>query len=126
MAESASRRQRITQLIENAKEKPFFSLEYFPPKTKQGLSNLYARVARMISELDPLWIQVTWGAGGSTQSTSLDLAGRVQNGLLDESFFLGASSQHASIPELGRNVCLHLTCTNVERTSLDETLDVSE
>ena len=51
----------ISQIIANAvkSDKPVFSLEFFPPKTQQGLSNLYTRIARMVTDLDPAWIQIT-------------------------------------------------------------------
>ncbi|MCO5565238.1 hypothetical protein L7F22_018911 [Adiantum nelumboides] len=132
--ENAGRTKMISEIIANAakSDKPVFSLEFFPPKTQQGLSNLYTRIARMVTDLDPAWIQITWGAGGSTQSTSLDLAGRVQAGALGPKAILESSiidSNPSTRIESGRhellsrNVCLHLTCTNVEKASLDETLD---
>lgn len=69
------------------------------------MSNLIARIERMAS-LDPASIAITWGAGGSTQQRSLLLADGVQS--------------RAQVP-----ACLHLTCTNMERARLDETLQVS-
>lgn len=36
---------KINQQI--AKNEPFFSFEYFPPKTGEGLNNLYIRFDRM-------------------------------------------------------------------------------
>ena len=116
----------ITALIAASHPSPFFSLEFFPPKTEQGLANLYSRMARMIGEVRPAWVQVTWGAGGTTQRTSLDLAGRVQRGRLHAE---GPLADRLGLPVEApqqRDACLHLTCTNVERTSLDQTLDVSE
>ena len=38
---------------------PFFSLEYFPPKTEAGVENLYLRMERM-TKLQPVFIDVTW------------------------------------------------------------------
>lgn len=58
-----------------------------------------------MSSLDPTWLHVTWGAGGSTQERSLDLAGAAQGLHLD--------------------TCLHLTCTNMEQSVLDATLKVT-
>lgn len=83
---------------------PFYTFEVFPPKTAIGTHNLIDRIERMCTTLDPSWIHVTWGAGGSTQERSLELAGAVQG--------------------LGVDVCLHLTCTNMERSVLDGTLEV--
>lgn len=103
--------QHITTLVAAAAHagRPLVSLEFFPPKTAQGMRNLHARIARMRAQLAPAWIQLTWGAGGSTRESSMELAAAVQ------------ADAHA---ERG-NACLHLTCTNVEKESLDETLDVS-
>lgn len=42
--------------------KLFYSFEYFPPKTREGVTNLYDRIDRM-SLLEPLFMDVTWGAG---------------------------------------------------------------
>lgn len=115
--------QKITDIIASRNGRPYYSLEFFPPKTQQGLANLYSRIGRMIQEVDPAWIQITWGAGGTTQRTSLDLAGRVQRGHLDPNMSLSAGRNGNK--SLRRNTCLHLTCTNVERATLDQTLDVS-
>lgn len=79
----------------------------------------------MVEEVQPAWVQITWGAGGSTQKTSLDLAGRVQSGQLDATVPLKRHKNETSSAKLQRDACLHLTCTNVERASLDQTLDVS-
>lgn len=82
----------------------YFSLEFFPPKTQQGFNNLYARLQRMSHSLRPLFVNVTWGAGGSTATKSLALAEMTQR-------------------SLGLTTCLHLTCTNMSRKLIDETLE---
>lgn len=99
-------------------------------------------------ELSPSWTHVTWGAGGTTCERSLELAGRVQSGRLDGSP-LEKVQREGEIEVEGENVrerdrdtreearererkrrkndvCLHLTCTNVEKGSLDKTLEVSD
>ena len=81
----------------------YFSLEFFPPKTQIGFSNLQTRLERMSSTLRPLFVTVTWGAGGSTSSRSLELAEICQR-------------------QLGITTCLHLTCTNMKRRVVDEAL----
>ncbi|PPQ77523.1 hypothetical protein CVT25_011320 [Psilocybe cyanescens] len=80
---------------------PFFTFEFFPPRTDQGFENLMSRISRL-STLNPLAISVTWGAGGSTKDRSLELAGLAQNGDLD--------------------TILHLTCTNMEMGLIDQVL----
>ena len=82
----------------------YFSLEFFPPKTQQGFSNLHARLSRMAQALRPLFVNVTWGAGGSTSAKSLALAELTQR-------------------SLGLTTCLHLTCTNMSRGLVDEALE---
>eukprot|EP01130_Rhizamoeba_saxonica_P000815 TRINITY_DN10723_c0_g1_i1.p1 TRINITY_DN10723_c0_g1~~TRINITY_DN10723_c0_g1_i1.p1 ORF type:complete len:615 (-),score=162.45 TRINITY_DN10723_c0_g1_i1:33-1877(-) len=47
-------------------KEPFFSLEYFPPKTNAGAVNLFARFDRMAS-YEPLFLDVTWSAGGGNK-----------------------------------------------------------
>ena len=83
--------------------KPFFSFEYFPPKTDAGLHNLYARLDRM-AVLEPAFIDITWGAGGTTQGTTLEIAKNAQT------YF-------------GLDVMMHLTCTNMSKNSLLEVLN---
>jgi methylenetetrahydrofolate reductase (NADPH) len=52
---------------------PYYSFEFFPPKTEAGLDNLYERIDRMKS-LEPLFIDVTWGSGGGTERETLAIA----------------------------------------------------
>ncbi|TKA81254.1 hypothetical protein B0A55_02368 [Friedmanniomyces simplex] len=82
----------------------YFSLEFFPPKTQQGFANLHARLSRMAQALRPLFVNVTWGAGGSTSAKSLALAELTQR-------------------SLQLTTCLHLTCTNMSRKLVDEALE---
>lgn len=85
-----------------ARNEPFVSLEFFPPKTESGKRNLLARMGRM-SALNPLFVTVTWGAGGTTAEKTLELATLVQK-------------------ELNIPVCMHLTCTNTDKTIIDNAL----
>lgn len=80
----------------------FCLFEFFPPKTDAGFRNLLARLNRMKALL-PLFITVTWGAGGSTSEKSLDLAATCQN-------------------DLGVTTVLHLTCTNTNKEVIDNAL----
>ncbi|KAJ2786628.1 methylenetetrahydrofolate reductase 1 [Coemansia interrupta] len=82
---------------------PFFSFEYFPPKTEQGLMNLYDRIERM-SRLGPLFVAVTWGAGGATAQRTLELCGVCQS-------------------VFGIETVMHLTCTNMDQAMVDEALE---
>ncbi|CCD25140.1 methylenetetrahydrofolate reductase (NAD(P)H) MET12 NDAI_0E03230 [Naumovozyma dairenensis CBS 421] len=94
-------RLSIKELYE-CKATPSISLEFFPPKTDSGTRNLMERMGRM-SAMDPLFITVTWGAGGTTSDKTLNLAQLI--------------SKEFNVP-----VCMHLTCTNMERSVIDEAL----
>lgn len=96
---------KITDKIAALPPDAFYtSLEFFPPKTAMGFSNLRDRLDRMERALRPLFVSVTWGAGGSTAQKSLDLAEICQRGL-------------------GLTTCLHLTCTNMSRRMVDKALE---
>lgn len=84
------------------KKETSFSFEYFPPKTADGVQNLYERLQRMVL-LDPVWIDVTWGAGGTTSQLTLEICETAQN-------FCGLETM------------MHLTCTNMPRAEIDSAL----
>lgn len=96
---------RIADKIKAREEdnRTFFSFEYFPPKTDQGVNNLYTRAERMAA-VEPLFCDVTWGAGGSTSDLTLDLSGNIQK-------------------YLGIDVMMHLTCTNMPSGKVLEGLE---
>ncbi|KAF2106579.1 methylenetetrahydrofolate reductase-like protein [Lophiotrema nucula] len=97
--------EKITDKIAGlGKDANYFSLEFFPPKTAMGFANLQTRLERMSQALRPLFVTVTWGAGGSTAQKSLELAEICQR-------------------QLGLTTCLHLTCTNMSRSLVDEALE---
>ncbi|KAG0019934.1 hypothetical protein BGZ80_005046, partial [Entomortierella chlamydospora] len=91
---------RIAQ--KKAEGKPYYSFEYFPPKTSQGLSNLIDRIGRMQS-MSPTFVTCTWGAGGSTFEKTTELCAVAQ-------------TVH------GLETCMHLTCTNMDRGKVDDAL----
>eukprot|EP01087_Luapelamoeba_hula_P018139 TRINITY_DN580_c0_g1_i1.p1 TRINITY_DN580_c0_g1~~TRINITY_DN580_c0_g1_i1.p1 ORF type:complete len:584 (-),score=100.59 TRINITY_DN580_c0_g1_i1:78-1829(-) len=95
---------KIIDKINKSQEqkRPFFSFEYFPPKTDEGTHNLFDRLDRMAS-FGPAWIDVTWGAGGSTASKTLEIC---------------CTSQQF----IGLETMMHLTCTNMPRQEIDEAL----
>jgi len=96
---------KIIDIIEKRREEkkfPLFSFEYFPPKTEKGVENLYERLDRM-SLLGPSWIDITWGAGGSTSDISLEICSTAQN-------------------LVGLETMMHLTCTNVTKEKIREVL----
>ncbi|MGN6388915.1 MAG: methylenetetrahydrofolate reductase [NAD(P)H] [Burkholderiaceae bacterium] len=81
---------------------PTFSIEFFPPKTPEGVEKLRATRARL-AELDPAYFSVTFGAGGSTQRGTLDT-------VLD-------------IRGEGHDAAPHLSCLGSSRDKLRAILD---
>lgn len=51
-------------------KKQSFSFEFFPPKTEKGIESL-TKVRNTLTELNPSFFSVTYGAGGSTQDSTL-------------------------------------------------------
>merc|ERR1719464_2298626 len=93
---------KISELV--AKTAPgWFSFEYFPPKTEEGVVNLRKRILRM-KGLGPLFTDFTWGAGGSTSELTLKLTSAAKN-------------------EFGCVANMHLTCTNQKSEMCGEALD---
>ena len=78
------------------------SFELFPPKTPQGVANLFQHVARLV-EFRPSFITCTYGAGGSTQGTTLEIVARVHR-------------------EFNLPVATHLTCVGSTADQLREYL----
>ncbi|MGI9455987.1 MAG: methylenetetrahydrofolate reductase [NAD(P)H] [Aeoliella sp.] len=78
------------------------SFELFPPKTDVGEAALFRHVERL-RKFNPSYITCTYGAGGSTQSKTLDIVARVR-------------------AESGLPVATHLTCVNRTANQLAEYL----
>jgi methylenetetrahydrofolate reductase (NADPH) len=53
-----------------------FSFEFFPPKTEEAFEELFVTIARL-QELQPSFVSVTYGAGGSTRERTHDLVVRI-------------------------------------------------
>lgn len=79
-----------------------FSFEFFPPKTEDGVENLFERMERMVVH-NPTFCDITWGAGGSTADLTLEIAKRMQNMVCVETM-------------------MHLTCTNMPVEKIDHAL----
>mmetsp|Transcript_6984 Transcript_6984/g.7628 ORF Transcript_6984/g.7628 Transcript_6984/m.7628 type:complete len:602 (+) Transcript_6984:78-1883(+) len=85
---------KIIDKLRNHPVEPYFSFEFFPPKTEAGVDNLYLRMDRMTA-LQPLFVDVTWGAGGCTKDLTMAICEYTQT------YF-------------GVDVLMHLTCTNLK------------
>lgn len=94
----------INKLMQAKTEKrPFYSFEFFPPKTGAGVTNLFSRIQRM-SALEPGFIDVTWGAGGSTAQLTLDICSEAKKYTQSE-------------------VMMHITCTGMTKDAIREALN---
>ncbi len=71
--------------------RPTFSFEFFPPKSDDGVEALLATVGTL-QALDPAFVSVTYGAGGSTRRRTVEVAKRIKG-------------------ELGIEVVAHVTCS---------------
>ncbi len=66
---------RISEIL---KTKSTISFEVFPPKNKSGdLSSIYNTI-KGLAELNPDFISVTYGAGGSTKGKTVDIASHIK------------------------------------------------
>lgn len=57
--------------------KPTFSFEFFPPKTAEGAEAIFQTI-RDLESLQPAFVSVTYGAGGSTRELTHDLVVRIK------------------------------------------------
>ena len=71
-------------------KRPFFSFEFFPPKDDAAEQNLFATI-EALKPLDPGFVSITYGAGGSTRTRTVDVAKRLR-------------------VDAGFDVMAHLTC----------------
>ena len=92
--------QKLAQ--SHANGKATFSFEFFPPKTAQGVQNLYDRMDRM-HDLGPTFIDVTWGAGGRHAQLTCEMVNAAQS-------------------HYGLETCMHLTCTDMSKEKIDDAL----
>ncbi len=93
---------RIDQLITEASE-PQFSFEFFPPKTEEGEEHLFEAVEQLVP-LEPAFISVTYGAGGSTRDKTIEIVSRIRD-------------------EYGIEAMPHFTCVDSTVDELRATLD---
>jgi methylenetetrahydrofolate reductase (NADPH) len=60
-----------------AADRTTVSFEFFPPKTQADAEALYANIA-LLEQLQPSFVSVTYGAGGSTRQLTHDLVVRLK------------------------------------------------
>ena len=81
-------------------EKKYLSFEFFPPKSSEGVPKMLELVEGL-SELEPHFMTVTYGAGGSTKGTTFDITEHIQKDLKISAFS-------------------HLTCISHHRSEIEE------
>jgi len=86
-----------------AARRPLFSVEFFPPKSEDATEQLYA-TARSLRELEPDFVSVTYGAGGSTREGTVEITRALKD-------------------DLGLETMAHLSCVGETAEGLAETLD---
>ena len=59
---------------------PAVSFEFFPPKSEEGFKALYKTIDEL-HPLDPSYVSVTYGAGGSTRAKTVELVTKIQTEL---------------------------------------------
>jgi methylenetetrahydrofolate reductase (NADPH) len=92
---------KIKDILE--KVRPSFSFEFFPPKDSEGFEQLFFTIGQL-EPCQPTYVSVTFGAGGSTRTQTIDLVGRIKN-------------------EIGLESMAHLTCVGSSQEELRSILD---
>ena len=93
---------RIDEILAGRRRRSF-SFEFFPPKTEAGEQNLYAALAELRT-LEPSFVSVTYGAGGSTREKTIEIVKRIKD-------------------EYGLEAMAHFTCVGATVAELRATLD---
>ena len=91
----------IKEILE--KNKIAFSFEFFPPKDKDSSGNLFKAI-KELNDLEPSYVSVTFGAGGSTRDLTHDLVVKIQQ-------------------ETNLTVVSHLTCVGSSKDEIFNILD---
>ncbi|MDT7705350.1 MAG: methylenetetrahydrofolate reductase [Pseudonocardiales bacterium] len=65
---------KVTDRID--RDRPVFSVEFFPPKDEKGEAELW-RAVRRLEPLDPAFVSVTYGAGGSSRDRTIRTTARI-------------------------------------------------
>jgi methylenetetrahydrofolate reductase (NADPH) len=70
---------RLDTVLEGRRQ-PIFSFEFSPPKTDEGVRQLFEAISHL-RELEPTFVSVTYGAGGSVRTRTVELVGRIRREL---------------------------------------------
>jgi len=83
--------------------KPCFSFEFFPPQSDEGVARLISTV-EVLRPLEPAFVSVTYGAGGSTRARTIEVTKAIKR-------------------DLGVEAMAHLTCVGADVAGLRGVLD---
>ena len=92
---------RISDILKT--DRRAVSFEFFPPKDDAGFASLFATI-EALKGLDPSYVSVTYGAGGSTRRKTVELVKRIKH-------------------EIGIESMAHLTCVGANRDEIGSVLD---
>ena len=92
----------MTLLEKLSSDSPHFSLEFFPPKKDMPIDTVYDTIAHL-SSYSPVFVSVTYGAGGSSRERTIEIASHVKNAV-------------------GLEAIAHLTCAGADPSSISDTL----
>jgi methylenetetrahydrofolate reductase (NADPH) len=92
---------RVDEII--AGKRPTFSVEFSPPRDEEKEKALF-ETARQLKELEPDFVSVTYGAGGSTRDGTVEITRALKD-------------------ELGYETMAHLSCVGETTEGLSATLD---
>jgi methylenetetrahydrofolate reductase (NADPH) len=92
---------RISEAL--ARQRPFFSFEFFPPRDDEGSRQLFTAI-EALAPLRPAFVSITYGAGGSTRARTVALAKEIQR-------------------QIGVTVVAHVTCVGADRAELRALFD---
>ena len=84
-------------------KKPSISFEVFPPKRDLDIEGIFETIDQL-KDLEPDFISVTYGAGGTSKDLTVDIASRVKK-------------------EMGIETIAHLTCATSSVEEVNATLD---
>ena len=91
----------IKDILNN--NEPSLSFEFFPPKTEKASNALFDSISKLAS-LNPAYVSVTYGAGGSTRELTHDLIVKIKK-------------------ETKITVISHLTCVGASKGEIHNILE---
>src|SRR5580700_2211626 len=100
-ARNSSGQVKIDAILQS--RRPSFSFEFFPPQSDEGVARLLSTV-EVLRPLEPAFVSVTYGAGGSTRSRTIEVTKSIKR-------------------DLGIEAMAHLTCAGATVDELRGVLD---